>query len=210
MTTHAYSHIYLSKASRVLGNMLHNAVLEYHYDGEDFLQMFIQSDIAQQFENGNPKYIAGRSGFEVFAEIIEHTTGRQITGNAAEIFDRTDVYWVGWILAHYQWHSGRSFRNILETISYDELLGLYGILHEADVQKSYEVFDLHFGKNECNLKMTRKRCGITQEELSELSGISINTIRAYERRAKDIGKAQVDIVVRLAKALKSEISDILD
>ena len=55
---HAYSSLYLDKSSRTLGNMLHDAVIEFGMDGTDFLNRFIQSDIAEQFENGNPKYIA--------------------------------------------------------------------------------------------------------------------------------------------------------
>ena len=53
--THAYSQLYLDKSSRALGNMLHDAVIEFGMDGTDFLNRFIQSDIAEQFENGNPK-----------------------------------------------------------------------------------------------------------------------------------------------------------
>ena len=36
MTTRAYSQLYLNKASRAVGNMLHNAVLEFGVDGDDF------------------------------------------------------------------------------------------------------------------------------------------------------------------------------
>ena len=28
-------------------------------------------------------------------------------------------------------------------VPYDELIGLYGTLHEADIQKSYDVLDAH-------------------------------------------------------------------
>lgn len=210
MTTPAYDPIYLSKASKAVGNMLHDAVLEFGYDGNDFLRLFIQSDIAEQIESGNPKYAAGKSGAELFTEVIERTTGRQIDSGVIEAYDRSDVYWVGWVLAHYQWYSGHSFRDILEAVCYDELLGLYDTLHEADIQKSYEVLDAHLDHTGSKLKLVRKRCGITQEELSGMSGVSRNTIRAYERKAKDIGKAQMDIVMRLAGALKCDVSDILN
>lgn len=210
MTTHAYNPIYLSKAAKAVGNMLHDAVLEFGYDGSDFLRLFIQSDIAEQIESGNPKYAAGKSGAELFTDVIERTTGNQVDSDVIVTYDRSDVYWVGWVLTHYQWYSGHSFRDILEAVAYDELLGLYDTLHEADIQKSYEVLDAHFDKMESKLKLVRKRCGITQEGLSELSGVSLNTIRAYERRAKDIGKAQADIVMQLVGALKCDVSDILD
>ena len=48
MTTPAYYPIYLSKDAKAVGNMLHDAVLEFGYDGSDFLRLFIQSDIAEQ------------------------------------------------------------------------------------------------------------------------------------------------------------------
>ena len=210
MTIHAYNPIYLSKAARNLGNMLHGAVVEFGYEGSEFLHQFIQSEIAEQVEEGNPKYIAGKSGLELLGEVVECATGKQTEGITIEIYDRTNVYWVGWMLAHYQWYSGRSFRDILEVVSYDELLGLYDTLHEADVQKVYEVLDRHFANAECKLKTIRKRCGITQEELARFSGVSLNTIRAYERKSKDIRKAQADIILRLASALKCNITDILE
>ena len=210
MTTHAYSQLYLSKASRAVGNMLHDAVIKFGMDGEDFLKRFIQSDVAEEIESGNPKYIAGKSGLELFLEVMEKTTGKAYDTNLIESYERSPVYWVGWMLTHYQWYSGRTFKSILDTVPYNELLGLYGTLHEADIEKSYEVLDAHFEKSESKLKTARKHCGLTQEELSHESGVSLNTIRAYERKGKDINKAQFDIVLRLAKALKCDITELLD
>jgi len=210
MTTHAYSQLYLAKSSRAIGNMLHNAVLEYEMDGDVFLARFIQSDIAAQFECGNPKYIAGKSGMELLIEVMEKTSGEM--PNIAEIksYERSYAYWVGWMLTHYQWYSGRTFKSILDTIPYDELATLYDTLHEADIHKSYEMLDMHFANSESKLKTVRKHCGLTQEELSLASNVSLNTIRAYERKSKDLKKARVDIVINLAKALKCDAIELLD
>ncbi len=210
MTTHAYSPFYLSKASRAVGNMLHDAVLEFSIDGKDFLKCFIQSEVAEQFESGNPKYIAGKSGLELFLEVMEKTTGESYDVERIESYERSNVYWVGWMLTHYQWYSGRTFKSILDTIPYDELLGLYGTLHEADIQKSYEILDVHFVHSESKLKTARKHCGLTQEALAKKSCVSLNTIRAYERKSKDLNKAQFDIVMRLAEALKCDVSELFD
>ena len=210
MTTRAYSQLYLSKASRTVGNMLHDAVTEYGMDGKDFLIRFVQSDVAGQFEDGNPKYIAGKSGLELFLEVMETTTGKAYTGRLIESYERSSAYWVGWMLTHYQWYSGRTFKSILDTISYDELIGLYGTLHEADISKSYEVLDAHFAGSESKLKTVRKRCGLTQEALARESGVSLNTIRAYERKSKDLNKAGFDIVMKLAKALKCEVAELYE
>ena len=208
MTTHAYSQLYLSKASRAVGNMLHDAVVEFGMDGEDFLKRFIQSNVAEGIESGNPKYIAGKSGLELFLEVMEKTTGKTYDTELIESYERSPVYWVGWMLTHYQWYFGRTFKSILDTVPYAELLGLYGTLHEADIEKSYEVLDAHFDKGESKLKAARKHCGLTQEKLAHESGVSLNTIRAYEQKSKDINKAQFDIVLRLAKALKCDITEL--
>ena len=210
MTTHAYSQLYLSKSSRAVGNMLHDAVIEFGMDGEDFLDRFIQSNIAEEIESGNPKYIAGKSGLELFLEVMEKTTGKAYDAELVENYERSPVYWVGWMLTHYQWYSSHTFKSIIDTVPYNELLGLYGTLHEADIEKSYEVLDAHLERNESKLKTARKHCGLTQEDLANESGVSLNTIRAYERKSKDINKAQSDIVLRLARALKCNMTVLLD
>ena len=210
METRAYNQLYLNRAARAAGNMLHSATVGAGMDGTDFLVCFVQSGIAEQFEEGNPRFVAGMSGSELFAEVMERTTGRQCTIGPIEHIDKSPQYWVGWILAQYQWYSGRNFKNILETIPYEELLSLYGILHEADVKKSCDVLDGHFSGRESRLKTVRKRCGMTQEELAAKSGVSLNTIRAYERRSKDINRAGYETVARLAKAMYCDIKEIVD
>ncbi len=210
MTTHAYSQLYLRKASSTLGNMLHGAVAVFGMDGADILDRFIATDVAAQFEDGNPRYIAGKSGAELFIEVMEKTSDKTYGPVSFESYEKSPAYWVGWMLTHYQWYSGHSFKTILSKIPYEELIGLYGTLHEADIRKSYEVLDLHIAKSESSLKTTRKICGLTQEELAERSGVSLNTIRAYERKSKDLDKARFDIVVRLARALRCDVSELAD
>lgn len=63
---------------------------------------------------------------------------------------------------------------------------------------------------ESKLKTIRKRCGLTQDALAKAADVSVNTIRAYERKSKDLNKAQFDIIMRLTSALKCDISDLLD
>ena len=51
---------------------------------------------------------------------------------------------------------------------------------------------------------------MTQDELAAESGVSANTIKSYERKSKDLNKAQFDIILKLAKALKCEIFDLVE
>ncbi len=210
MMTHGYSQLYLSRASRTVGNMLHIAVMDFDMDGGEFLKRFIQSDVAEQIENGNAKYIAGKSGTELFLEVIEKTSDKKFDVEVVESYNRSPAYWVGWMLTHYQWYSGKSFRKILDTVPFDELLCLYNTLHEADIQKSYEVLDLHFNHTESRLKHIRKLRHMTQEKLAKKSEVPLNTIRSYERKSKNINKAQIDTIMRLSKALSCDIEDILE
>ncbi len=210
MMMKGYDRIYLNKVSRSVGNMLHDAVFEFGYDGNAFLKLFIQSGIAEQIENGNPKYIAGKSGLELFSDVAEITSGKKVDVQSVESYDKSDVYWVGWVLTHYQWYSQKSFRDILEVIPYEELLCLYDTMHEADIQKSYETFDSMFTKAPSKLQAIRKRCDLTQEKLSSLTGISLSTIRSYERKAKNINKAAIETLVTLSQVLKCNIEDLLE
>ena len=205
----SYSQYYLNKCARTLGFMLHGAVVVCGMDGADFLERFIQSGIAKYIEEGSPKYIAGKSGIELYREVLKISSNESTRETVLECYERSPVYWVGWVLAHYQWYSCLSFRTILAVIPYEELLGLYKTLHEADIQKSYEVFDAHFARSESRLKNLRKKCGMTQAELAKEVGVSVNTIRAFERKSKSLGKARIEIVLRLAKALKCEAEELI-
>ena len=68
--------------------------------------------------------------------------------------------------------AGKSGLELYIAIPYDELIGLYDTLQEADIQKSYDVLDSHYKTCECKLKTSRKKCELTQETLSPLSGVS--------------------------------------
>ena len=68
--THAYRKTYLYNATRNFGNMMDYAINDCDIDGCLFLQMFITSGLAHQFEHGNPKVIAGMSGVDLATEAI--------------------------------------------------------------------------------------------------------------------------------------------
>ena len=206
---HAYNRLYLNKSSRTLGYMLHEAVYEYGLNGKEFLDFFVSSGIAKEFEEGNPKYIAGMSGLELFLEVMEKSTTKIYEAKEIEIIDKSPAFWTGWALAKYQWYSSKSFKDILEILPYDEFVLLYFPYHEADISKIYEIIDERFLKAPAKLKRFREEKGLTQQELATTSGVSLNTIRAYERKSKNIGKAQYDILLKLIKALGCSFEDII-
>ncbi len=64
--------------------------------------------------------------------------------------------------------------------------------------------------NPSRLEEERRKAGFTRKQLSDLSGISLRTIEAYEQRKNDIGMAAVSSVRQLARALKVPIENILE
>ena len=71
---------------------------------------------------------------------------------------------------------------------------MYYTLHEANISKFVDIVDSKMKEYyvETNLKRIRTTYGYTQQELSNLSGVSLRSIQLYEQRNKDINKASVD------------------
>ena len=98
-------------------------------------------------------------------------------------------------------------------LSLSTVFSMY-ILHEADVSKfveaANEVIARNKEKRKSKLSEIRKARGFTQQQLSDASGVSLRMIQLYEQRQNDINRAQVNIVLSLAKALGCEIEDIIE
>lgn len=60
------------------------------------------------------------------------------------------------------------------------------------------------------LKQIRVSSGMTQEELSKLSGINIKSIAAYEQNPEKINKASVESVYNLSDCLGCSMDDIIE
>ena len=61
-----------------------------------------------------------------------------------------------------------------------------------------------------SLKFMRESKGMTQAELSEKAGVNLRMVQNYEQGFKDINKATVLTVLRLAEALECDVYDILN
>lgn len=61
-----------------------------------------------------------------------------------------------------------------------------------------------------NLKRIRKAAGFSQSKLAEVSGVNLRMIQYYEQGAKDINKAEVLTVYRLAQALNCTVEDLIE
>jgi DNA-binding transcriptional regulator YiaG len=208
----AYKETYLSNAANKFGNMMDYAVNDCKLDGDQYLHMFITSGLAEQFEHGNPKIIAGMSGIELAAKAILTITGEPSSAKPAEIDYRTPEYWAGWILSKYQWYSARSFSSILRFLPFADIKGMYPTLHEADITKFYAAAEEIYSR-ECpqtNLKLIREASGFSQSQLASESKVSLRSIQMYEQRNKNINKAQAITLAKIARILGCDIDDLLE
>jgi DNA-binding XRE family transcriptional regulator len=192
--------------------MMDFAVNDCDLDGDIYLHMFTSSGMAQQFEHGNPKVVAGMSGIELATETIRITTGSAPVISPAEIDYRTAEYWGGWALARYQWYTAKSFSSILRVIPFHAILGMYGALHEADITKFYSVADGIFVRDhpQTNLRRIRETAGLSQSRLADEADVSLRSIQMYEQRKKDINKAQTISIVRIARVLGCGVEDLIE
>lgn len=209
---HAYQEIYLNKAQSILGDAFDYAVNTCDIPGNQFIKLFLASSVCRRIENGEPAYIAGKSGIEIAAEVVYETMGKELTQEPVEKFGRSGEYWIGWAVAYYQWYSGRKFSDIFRVVTYDDLQQMYYTLHEADISKFVDIVDERIRRvyPDTNLKRIRTAYGCTQAELAKSSEVSLRSIQMYEQRNKDINKASVETVYRLAKALGCAMEDLIE
>lgn len=212
MMMHAYQEIYLSKAQSVLGDTFDYAINVCDIQGDDFIKLFIASSVSKRMENGEPAYLVGKSGMETARDIVVETKGTELHIELHEHFERSKEYWIGWAIAYYQWFSGRKYSEIFKVVSFKELQKMYYTLHEADITKFVDILDSRMKEYfvETNLKRIRSTYGCTQAELAEASGVSLRSIQMYEQRNKNINKASVDTIYRLAKALGCTMEDLIE
>ena len=206
--TRAYQEIYLSKAQSVIGDAFDYAVNTCAILGTDFVKLFIASSVSKRLENGEPAYLAGKSGIEIVREIIAETKGKELQIEPQEHFGRSKEYWIGWAVAYYQW----KYSDIFKVLSFEDLQKMYYTLHEADITKFVDIVDSKIKEyfSETNLKRIRTAYGFTQAELAERSGVSLRSIQMYEQRNKNINKASADSMYSLAKALGCTMEDLIE
>ena len=201
---------YIGGMKGTFGVMFDYAVNYCSLDGDEFLDMMICSGVAKQIECTNPKYAAGKSGIELVRDIADEI-GYDLRENRNRIStdSRSADYWCGWVLIQYQNYSRLSFKQIHRLIEYKDLYQMYSKYHEMDITKLYDYLDglQYTGKNV--LKKQRELAGMSQSELAGKSGTSLRTLQAYEQGVKDIRKAQVETVIKLAKGVGCEIDDII-
>lgn len=209
---HAYDKQYLDDAMSNLGEAMDYAVHGCHFTMDEFMDLFITSALSEQFGAGVPKVVSGMSGTELVYEAIRKSGTNILKSDIQIEYDCSEEYWCGWVLAYYQWYTGRTFKNIMQNISMQRISKMYPTLHEASEDKFVDTVNHIIKKSNppTRLQVLRKAVGYSQRELAEKSGVSLRSVQQYEQRAKDINKATVSNLFALAQALGCRTEDLIE
>lgn len=209
---HAYDKVYLDKARTALARMLDFAVHELRYDITEFFNLFVSSGIASRFEKGDYTLLVGMSGVELAYEVLEQSNIAVVRTKPRYAANRSEEYWTGWALAYYQWATALRFAEIVRWVPIKDIKALYSPYHEMDIRQFVDKMNELYksARPEPNLKLLRQNAGLSQRDLSELSGVPVRTIQQYEQRQKNINKAQAEYLMALSRVLCCEMEDLIE
>ena len=125
----AYSEIFVNDAMETLGEAFEYAINNLKIKGQEFLNLFSLGRIGEAFSRGEIRYISGMSGIELANKALKEYSFVIETKDYDLSINYPPEYWCGWILAYYQWYSGKTFSQIQKKISFQNLMNLYGVLH---------------------------------------------------------------------------------
>lgn len=212
MMIHAYSEFYLFDAKQNLAEMFDYAIRICGMDVELVSKLFVQSGYADKFERGNPAIVSGMSGIELARKVISYAYPNRTFPVEFISGDRSNIFWAGWALAEYQWITCKRFKDIFSRISLTEIISMYSVYHEMDIEHFVEDMTKKYNaiEQETRLKTIRENRGISQTELAKLSGVKLRSIQMYEQKVNDIDKAQVGTIYKLSRVLGCTIEDLLE
>lgn len=208
---YAYDEIYLFDAMRNLGEMTEYACYACNVDIDYIFRCFVISGFADRFGCGDPRLVSGMSGTELYISIMEKCGVSRQWPKALVRYETDEYYWIGYIMAMFQWRTGLSFRLIFNEISAKDLIKMYPALHTASDDRAVDSIEELYRKRALSsrLQTYRKMAGLTQAELSKASGVNLRTLQQYEIGDKDIRKASADKVISLAKVLHRSPEDMV-
>lgn len=211
MEIHAYSELYIESAQNILGHMFDYAINEVGLEPNEFANRFVVSPISKEFEKGNPTYVAGKTGPEIAKLVLTGSGYSKSFPDEVMYIDRSPEYWAGWSLAYYQWLRNYHFMHILKAAPFSKILEMYPIYHEMDINQFVDRLDdiLNTFYPQTPLRRYREIAGLSQSELSSISGVPLRQIQLFEQRQRDIRKAQSITVLMLSKALGCSMEDLM-
>lgn len=142
-----YDEVYLDSTQDILGQAFDWVVNSCEDDLTLFADRFASSPIGHLFEEGCPKYVAGVNGAELANAVMESLSLPPYPNEPEFWLDKSPEYWVGWMLAYYQWRRKVHFASILQHLPISVFMSLYNFGHEMDEVQVAEILDARYGEN---------------------------------------------------------------
>ena len=141
---YSYSGLYLDDAMLNLAEMFEYATVDCKLTVDKAFDIFLESCVAEAYGEGDYYYISGMQGHEVFKRAcvdrfkIDYEDMPQVTDKGRI----SEAYWLGMILAYYQFHRNVTFQDIKNTgVSLQVLEDMYYPWHEASFERASLAFD---------------------------------------------------------------------
>lgn len=212
MTIRAYSELYLSDAQTCLATLFDYALCDCGLEPGFFSEIFTASPLCREIERGNAGVLSGKSGVEAAREILGRAMPERSLPDPSFSESRSPAYWAGWALAYYQWESVRRYKDIFARIPLTDVLAMYRVYHEMDLSAFVEGMDARYRavRTDTKLKKIREARGLSQQQLSDLSGVKLRSIQLYEQRVNDVDRAAAHTLYKLARVLGCHTEDLLE
>ncbi len=192
----AYLKGYLEDVLNNLGYVFDVAVNFYHYDIDEFANLFKNSAVARGIEEKFPLYLVGQSSLELLGTILKRN-------DIPRMFfppEKSREFWVGFVYAYANWYLIKPFSELIDLVPASKLREYYNPYHETSDTKIMELF-LRPSDYHSVIKTLRERIDLSQTDLAKISGISVRTIRFYEKDKASLLRANGETIYKLSDAL---------
>ena len=112
-----------------------------------------------------------------------------------------DAYWCGYVYAELFYRVEKTFPYIFLVLPLDYLLSKYDVYHEMDISQIIDYFHKREDEETILTRLIKKR-KITITELSELSGVPLQTLKKYKKSNEHIYGANFTTIKKIAAALE--------
>lgn len=185
--THAYNELYLNDAKKSFSQFLDYLINDCKLESDWVATLFANSDFSKGFEGGNPFIVSGRSGVELARDLIRKVYKDFDLPEATYSNGFTPEYWAGWVLAEYQWYSGRAFKDIFNSIKLSEIIMMYPLYHEMDITRFIEAINDRFAKIKIDLLLGEFMVLVANNEIDIYNEISLQHELGIFLRKRIIG-----------------------
>lgn len=184
---------YLNKYFDALGEVIALAELD-GYSFEYIQNIIADSKVVHEFENSNITTIAFSSSNAIYHQLFPNG---KASINDIKLF--SPCYWIGEAYVRIFLRYKMTFEAIFAYLPISLMYEQYHLYHEMDFNQLYEYFESLLKTNVISKFMEIKK--MNNSKLSELTNISVETIKAIKSGRRDINKLQSNYLESISNAL---------